>query len=138
MQSTLPASRYGSTSRTGLPIYFEAYRIRVSRTRATMHRAWSGSSRTVNSCGLAPEVRSVQTFLGKALLRQIDDAVGRSDEDRLASNDRSSVMMLTAAKIGSGKRECAHIQNCGSNCAFGYVRRHRADMWPSTELGGFP
>ena len=38
---------------------------RFSRMRSTMQRAWSASSRTVTSCGFAPDARSVQRFLVK-------------------------------------------------------------------------
>jgi hypothetical protein len=41
---------------------------RFSRTRSTMKRAWSASSRTETSCGFVAEVRSVQRFLVKRSL----------------------------------------------------------------------
>src|ERR1700738_4479681 len=41
---------------------------RFSRIRSTMKRAWSASSRTVTSCGLAPGGRFVPGVLGKRSL----------------------------------------------------------------------
>jgi hypothetical protein len=44
---------------TGTVVHMINLTERRSRTRSTMNRAWSASSRTLTSCGLVPEVRSV-------------------------------------------------------------------------------
>ena len=96
----------GCPEQNGL-LFEERAGSRFSRMRSTIKRAWSASSQTVTSCGLAPDVRSVQRFLVKRSLARPMTPLAAA---------RTAIIAIERDDVGQRRELVGKVQDVAHGC----------------------